>query len=187
MPFEIGFTASSKTKRAKAMLEGVIRAVDRTGAVMDLKTQAVRLPNGEEIHLDIAPSRREMLITAQSMSPELNRFAYALSDETATIILSDGLSAAAPSAGEPPMYMVGQITIDRLKSEEELEDQLRKAFLSDKASDEKEARREARFQEVLARRRAEIAAGAAAPKSASSLPRTSILKRLSDALFGKAI
>jgi hypothetical protein len=85
------------------------------------------------------------------------------------------------------MYMVGQITIDRLKSEEDLERQLRQAFLSDKASDDEEARREARFQEVLARRRAEIAAGAAAQKSTPGVPQTSFLKRLSDALFGKAI
>jgi hypothetical protein len=188
MPFEIGFCRSSKTGRPKAMLEGVIRAVARAGATMDLKTQVVTLSNGEEIHLGIEPQPRQMMITAEAMSVELSRFAYALADETATIILSDGLSEATPSAGEPPMHLVGQIKIGRVDSESELTSKLWKAFNSDKSSDDEETEREAAFERALARRRAEIAAEEAPPAKPSSIThRSSLFQRLSDALFGKAI
>ncbi len=188
MPFEIGFCRSSKTGRPKAMLEGVVRAVGRAGATMDLKTQVVTLSNGEKIHLGIEPQARQMMITADAMSVELSRFTYALADETATIILADGLSEAPPSAGDPPLHWVGQIKIGRMASESDLTSKLRKAFNSDKSFDDEEAEREAAFESALAHRRAEIAAEEAQPAQPSpSIHRSSLFQRLSDALFGKAI
>ncbi len=188
MPFEIAFFHSSKTGRPKAMLEGVIRAVERVGAVMNLKTQVVTLSNGEKVHLGIEPQSRQMMITAEAMSAELSRFTYALADETATIIFADDLTAATPSAGRPPLHMLGRFSVSRMTSHDDLTSELRKAFGADKAFDDEEAEREAAFAEALARRRAEIAAEeASSRKSSSRTYHPSLFQRLSNALFGKAI
>ncbi len=193
MPFEIGFQGSTNSGSAKTFKAGVARAVARVGASHDPAAEAVTLEDGAVLHLGLDPGALLAAVVAEDCTPALNSFVYALADETAAIIQTMHLTVGTPSVGLPPPLLPG-LEIWRIESEDDLFDELQKAFqddaMVDNAAAEREnaeAERKAAFEKALAERRAELAAGRTRSAPLVSGSGRSIFQRLSDALFGKAI
>lgn len=194
MPFEIGFCGTNKTGGEKAIAAGIARAVEAQRARHDPDAETVTLESGEAIYLGVDPTARQLLIIAETMSPDLSRFTYALADQTASIIQAPGLVAATATAGDPPALMTMLFDPWRMDHEDWLLPELEKAFDIDSAQDEEVAEREAAlterqaaFDKALAERRAALAAGTPARPTPLVQSRSSLFQRLSDALFGKSI
>lgn len=183
MPFEIGFRSSTATEGPKGFSTAVARAMARIGARHDREAETVTLSSGEVVQLVIEPDSGMALIVADGFSEELVALAWALADETATFIQAMEMTVATQTAGDPPAILMNSFpTVWRLTAPEDLHDPLHAAFLDDEQSDAELAESQAAYDRTLAERRA-----AGGRPNLAAPPKSSLFKRLSDALFGKAI
>jgi hypothetical protein len=183
MPFEIGFRSSTKTEGPIGFSGGVARAMARIGARHDREAETAVLSNGEVVQLVLDEDAGMALVIADGFSEELVALTWALADETATIIQAMDMTAATQTAGDPPAILLNSFpSVWRLTAPEDLHDPLHAAFLHDEESDAELAESQAAYNKTLAERRA-----AGGRPNLATPPRPSFFKRLTDALFGKAI
>ncbi|HYE46909.1 MAG TPA: hypothetical protein VEA44_14195 [Caulobacter sp.] len=182
MPFEIGFRPSTNTEGPIGFSAAVARAMARVGARHDREAETVTLSSGETVQLVLDEASGMALAIADGFSEELVALTWALADETASFIQAMDLTAATQTAGDPPAILLSSFPqVRRLSAPEELHDPLHAAFLHDEEADSELAEGQAAYDRALADSRAAGRPNLAAP------PRPSFFKRLTDALFGKAI
>lgn len=185
MAFAISLTPTMKTGGPKAFNAGVVRALTKLGAQHSRAAETVRLADRTQIHLFLSRVSDAAEITTETMTAEVIRAIYRLAEDTASVIGSAGERGRTPAGGD--MVSGGGAGVANLDTEAQLSSFLQGHF--DAWQGEEKGRvlhQEAKSKIENEKKFATVQARKPLPDLVSKPP-SSLLRRLSDALFGKAL
>ncbi|MDB5471798.1 MAG: hypothetical protein JWR84_3358 [Caulobacter sp.] len=188
MAFEIFLHPTTATGGPKAFNAGVSRALAAIGAQHSAAAETVRLSDRTQIHLFIDGDDDIGLLTTEEMTGTVAAAIWRIAEETASMVNFGDAFYALPSAGPVPATLtLGFSSAQTVRRPEDLESLLAHAFEDWQAGEATEVlRKEAVARGVNERRSVALKARKPLPDLVSA-PSHSLLRRLSDALFGKAL
>jgi hypothetical protein len=186
MAFAISLTPTTKTGGAKAFNAGVVRALSALGAQHSSAAETVRLADRTQIHLFLSRVSDAAEITTETMTAEVARAVYRLAEATASVVAAAGRQGRTPAGGD--MVSGGSAGVQDLDTEAQMSRFLQTHFDAWKV--EEKARVLVQEAEAKVTNDARFAAVKTARHPMPDLvskPSSSLLRRLSDALFGKSL
>ena len=188
MAFEIFLHPTTATGGPKAFNAGVVRALAAVDAQHSAAAETVRLSDRTQVHLFLDGGDDIALITTETMTPAVAAAVARIAEETGSLIGVDGAFYSLPGAGSVPTGLaMGFPGARPLQDARDLEGLLGGVFDDWQADEATEVlRKEAVARGVNERRSAALKAGKPLPDLVNT-PSRSLLRRLSDALFGKAL
>lgn len=184
MAFEIFLHPTTATGGPKAFNAGVSRALAAIGAQHSAAAETIRLSDRTQVHLFLDGDDDIALLTTETMTPAVAAAVWAIAEETSSMVGFGKRFYALPSAGRAPGAMVGAQPV---RHPEDLDGLLHGVFEDFQAGEATEVlRKEAVARAVNDRRSVALKARKPLPDLVSA-PSHSLLRRLSDALFGKAL
>jgi hypothetical protein len=185
MAFEISLTPTMKTGGPQAFNAGIVRALAALGAQHSRAAETVRLSDRTQIHLFLSRVSDEAQITTETMTAEVGRAIYRLAEDTASVVRSATGQGRTPAGGD--MVSGGSAGVENLDTEVQLSRFLQGHFDSWQAGEKvRILRQEAKSKVENEKKFATVQARKPLPDLVNA-PSHSLLRRLSDALFGKAL
>lgn len=188
MAFEIFLHPTTATGGSKAFNTGVSRALTAVDAQHSAAAETVRLSDRTQVHLFLDGDDDIALLTTETMTPAVAAAVARIAEETGSLIGIDGAFYSLPRAGSIPTGLAMRFTGARpLHDAKDLEGLLAGVFEDWQGDEATEVlRKEAVAKAVNDRRTVALKARMPLPDLVS-VPSHSLLRRLSDALFGKAL
>ncbi len=188
MAFEIFLHPTTATGGPKAFNAGVSRALAAIDAQHSAAAETVRLSDRTQVHLFLDGDDDIALLTTETMTPAVAAAVWRMAEETSSMVSFDGRFYALPTGGQVSTGLaMGFPGAQRVQHPEDLEALLAGVFEDFQAAEATEVlRKEAVASAVNDRRTVALKARKPLPDLVSA-PSHSLLRRLSDALFGKAL
>ncbi|MDO9335783.1 MAG: hypothetical protein Q7T61_05235 [Caulobacter sp.] len=188
MAFEIFLHPTAATGGPKAFNAGVSRALTAIGAQHSAAAETVRLSDRTQVHLFLDGDDDIALLTTETVTPAVAAAVWRIAEETSSMVSFGGAFYALPAAGQIPGGLaLGFPGAQRVQHPADLEGLLGGVFEDFQAGEATEVlRKEAVAKAVNDRRTVALKARKPLPDLVSA-PSHSLLRRLSDALFGRSL
>ena len=188
MAFEIFLHPTTATGGPKAFNAGVARALTAVGAQHSAAAETIRLSDRTQVHLFLDDGDDIALLTTETMTPAVAAAVWRIAEETSSMVGFGERFYALPAAGQVSAGLaMGFPGAQRVQHPQDLESLLGGVFDDFQAGEATEVlRKEAVAKAVNDRRSVALKARKPLPDLVSA-PSHSLLRRLSDALFGKAL
>ena len=188
MAFEIFLHPTTATGGPKAFNAGVTRALATVDAQHSAAAETVRLSDRTQIHLFLDGNDDIGLVTTETMTPAVAAAVWRIAGETSSMVGFGGRFYALSAGALPPASLaMGFPGAQVVQHPEDLEGLLAHAFEDWQADEATEVlRKEAVAKAVDDRRSVALKARKPLPDLVSA-PSHSLLRRLSDALFGRSL
>lgn len=187
MAYEVFFHPTTQTGGPKAFNASLVRTLDGLGARHAPAEETARLIDGTLIQLFVHADDDIALLTTEVLTPAVVQAVWMIGVETASMVRLGEIFYSLPGGGEvSTSFKLGFPGAYGIDEESDFKDLLEADFEHWQADEVEAAERQAEYDKALAERRAQQSAGR--PRvDLSGKPAPSLFKRLSDALFGKAI
>lgn len=188
MAFEIFLHPTTATGGPKAFNAGVSRALTAIDAQHSAAAETVRLSDRTQVHLFLDGNDDIAMLTTETMTPAVAAALWRMAGETASMVKAGGRYFALPAGGQIASSLaLGFPGAQAVQHPQDFEALLAHLFEDWQAGEATEVlRKEAVAKAVNDRRSVALKARKPLPDLVSA-PSHSLLRRLSDALFGKAL
>lgn len=188
MAFEIFLHPTTATGGPKAFNAGVSRVLTAIDAQHSAAAETVRLSDRTQVHLFLDGNDDIGLLTTEAMTPAVAAAVWRIAGETSAMVAFGGRFYALSAGAQPPTTLaLGFPGAQVVQHPEDLASLLDHVFEDWQADEATEVlRKEAVAKAVNDRRSVALKARKPLPDLVSA-PSHSLLRRLSDALFGKAL